>query len=67
MLLSEWNIEDAKVAWQEEAIEIGVMQGRERRELEIARNALSEGFSFEAIQRITGLGRQTIEGLNLKS
>jgi len=56
MLLSEWNIEDAKVAWQEES--------REEERLIIARNALAEGFSFETVQKITGLDTDTIESLN---
>jgi len=56
MLLSEWNIEDAKVAWQEES--------RVERELEIARNALAKGSSIEFIHEITGLDIETIESLN---
>jgi len=56
MLLSEWNIEDAKVAWQEES--------REEERLIIARNALAKGSSIEFIREITGLDIDTIESLN---
>jgi hypothetical protein len=52
MLLTEWNLDDAKVAWREEA--------REETQEEIARNALAEGLSIETVQKITGLNMETI-------
>ena len=52
MLLTEWNLDDAKVAWREEA--------REETQEEIARNALAEGASVEFVQKITGLDMETI-------
>ena len=55
MLLTEWNTEEAKVVWREEA--------QEEKAMEIARNALAEGFSVEAIQKITGLDLETINKL----
>ena len=59
MLLTEWNIEEAKEVWREEAWK----EGREGREMEIARNALAEGFSVEIVQKITGLEIETIENI----
>ena len=59
MLLTEWNWDDAQRVWREEAWE----DGREERELEIARNALAEDFSIESIQKITGLSLETVEKL----
>ena len=57
MLLTEWNMDDAKIAWREEA--------REETQEEIARNALAEGASVEFVQKITGLDMETI--LELKN
>ena len=59
MLLTEWNWDDAKEVWREEAWE----EGREERELEIARNALAEGSAVEFIQKITGLSLETVKKL----
>jgi predicted transposase/invertase (TIGR01784 family) len=47
MLITEWNWDDAKEVWQEEA--------REERDKEIVRNALAEGVSLEVIQKLPGL------------
>jgi hypothetical protein len=74
MLLTEWNWDDAKEVWQEEARETGMEQGlaqglnqgRESRNVEIAKNALKEGFPITAIQKITGLSIETIEQLALE-
>ena len=55
MLLTEWNLEDAKKVWYED--------GREEGREEIARNALAEGVSIEIIQKITGLDMGTIKSL----
>jgi hypothetical protein len=46
MLLTEWNLEDARAVWFEDG---------ERKGLEnVARNALCEGATIEFVQRITG-------------
>ncbi|MDR1257095.1 MAG: Rpn family recombination-promoting nuclease/putative transposase [Spirochaetaceae bacterium] len=59
MLLTEWKWEDAlQVRWEE-----GKEEGREERDMVIARNALSEGASPEFVRKITGLDLQTITQL----
>jgi len=55
MLYTEFNIEEAKEVWQEEA--------REERDRAIARNALAEGSTPEFVHKITGLDLETIQGL----
>jgi len=55
MLLTEWNTEEAKVVWREE--------GREEKGMEIARNALAEGFSVETVQKITGIDIKSIQNI----
>jgi predicted transposase YdaD len=55
MLITEWNTEDAKVVWREEA--------QEEKAMEIARNALVEGLSIEVIHNITGLDIEAIKRL----
>ena len=55
MLLTEWNTEDALAVRFEE--------GREEREMEIARNALSEGATLEFVQKITGLDIDAIRNI----
>ena len=55
MLITEWNTEDAKVVWREEA--------QEEKAMEIARNALAEGLSIEVIHDITGLDVEAIKRL----
>jgi len=67
MLLTEWNWDDAKEVWQEEAredgIEIGLKKGELKKALDIARNALAEGVSLELVQKITGLDIEAIKNL----
>ena len=58
-MLLEWNLEEAKTAWREEAWE----EGREEDREEIIRNALAEGFSIEAIQKISGLDIKSIQNI----
>jgi hypothetical protein len=59
MLLTEWNWEDAlQVRWEE-----GMEKGMEKRDIVIAKNALSEGASPEFVRKITGLDIQTITQL----
>jgi hypothetical protein len=57
MLTAEWNWEDAKQVWQEEAREEGREEGLER----VARNALAEGVPIAVIEKITGLSYEVIE------
>jgi hypothetical protein len=59
MLITEWNWDDAREVWHKEGLEEGLDKGRE----EIARKALSEGVSFEIVQKITGLDRETLKNL----
>jgi len=63
MLLTEWNLEDAKKVWYEDGLEDGREEGREEKELEIARNALAEGSTPEFVQKITGLDIEIIRKL----
>ena len=71
MLITEWNTEEAKKVWYEEAHEEGLEKGLalglkqlEQSKEETARKALAEGLSIEIIQRITGLDAQAINNLN---
>ena len=63
MLLSEWNLEEAKTAWCEEAWEEGHEEGREEGRMEIIRNILAEGFPIETVQKITGLDIKSIQNI----
>jgi predicted transposase/invertase (TIGR01784 family) len=56
MLLTEWNWDDAKEVWQEEARE----EGRADASREIARKMREMGDSPEKIQLLTGLSPETI-------
>ena len=68
MLALQWNINDAKAAWQEEAREEGMQQGIGIGEIqkseEIALKMLSKGKSFEEIQEFTDLTIQRIQELS---
>ena len=55
MLMAEWNLDDA--------LATRYAEGREERDLEIARNALVKGYSLEQIQEIIGLDLETLAGL----
>jgi hypothetical protein len=55
MVLTEWNLEEAKVAWHEE--------GREEGREEVARNALAKGLPLDVIHEITGLDIQAIQNI----
>jgi predicted transposase/invertase (TIGR01784 family) len=63
MLFGEWKLEDALVVEREEGIEEGLERGREKRETEIAKNALTKGASVEFISEITGLSAEAIQSL----
>ena len=56
MLYTEFNIDEAKEVWQEEA--------REERDIEIARNLLAEGSTAEFVHKTTGLDLKTIQDLS---
>jgi len=58
MLLTEWNTEEAKAVWYEEA--------QEEKAMEIARNALAEGASVEFVKKTTGLDMETIMDLQAR-
>jgi len=55
MLLTEWNLEEAKIAWHEE--------GREEGLEKVARNALTKGLPLDVIHEITGLDIQAIQNI----
>ncbi|MCL2411085.1 MAG: Rpn family recombination-promoting nuclease/putative transposase [Treponema sp.] len=75
MLLTEWNIEDAKEVWKEEAWETGHAAGhvaghaeghavgQVEGKREIARKMKEFGESIEKIQMFTGLAAETIQAL----
>ena len=44
-------------------LEEAIMTGEQKKSLEVARNALAEGYSIDSIQRITGLDMETIASL----
>ena len=60
MLLTDWNLEDAKKVWYEDGMEKGREDGQEEEKLRIARNLMAEGSLPEFVQKITGLDIETI-------
>jgi len=69
MLMTEWNLDDAKQVWYEEGREEGHVEGHEegfkKRDNELidnARKALADGIPIEHIQKITGFDLETIKG-----
>jgi predicted transposase/invertase (TIGR01784 family) len=75
MLLTEWNLEDAKQVWYEDGLidgmekglekgmEKGLEKGMEKGLEQTARKALAEGLSIEIVQKITGLSSEEIDKL----
>ena len=59
MLLTEWNWDDAKEVWQEEAREEGHIQEK----LEIARKMKNAGRPISEIEEFTGLSSESIKDL----
>jgi len=55
MQITDWNLEDAKAVWREEA--------REECREETARNALAEGLPLQTVQKITGLDMEALKSL----
>ena len=71
MLLTEWNMEDAKQVWFkegkeegiEEGLEKGMEKGMEKGIEKTARNALAKGVSIELVHEITGLDVGTLRDI----
>jgi predicted transposase/invertase (TIGR01784 family) len=71
MLITEWDWDKYVEVQRREAVEEGIivgreeglMKGREKRSEEIARSALAEGASVEFVRKITGLDSDTIQRL----
>ena len=61
----DWNLEEAKEVWQEDAREEGreegMEKGREEGREDVARNAIAKGLPVELIHDITGLEIELIE------
>jgi len=63
MLTTEWNLDDAKEVWQEEAREDGIVIGEERGVMQTAKNMLAKGYSDDEIIGITNLSQEQITAL----
>ena len=65
MALSDWTtgIDTATEKGIEIGIEKGIEKGAMQKQIEIARNLLSEGLSMELIRKTTGLDVETIQSL----
>ncbi len=67
MLLTEWNWDDAKEVWQEEAFEVGEMIGETRGRKETALALLQDGlYSKEKIAEMTKLELTEVEALAMQ-
>ena len=60
MLLTEWNWDDAKEVWQEEARE----EGENKKALEIARKMKNAGRPIVEIEEFTGLSSEVIQQIS---
>ena len=63
MLDWQWNIDDAKTAWQDEAREEGIEQGERQRAEKIAVNLIRMGLPAQNICDATGLPPQRVQEL----
>jgi hypothetical protein len=54
MLLTEWNWDDAKAVWREEALEEGLQRGRKRRDGELLA-LIEKGYSAEQLRGVLTL------------
>jgi predicted transposase YdaD len=63
MMKTEWNWDKYVEVQRREAVEEGLMKGREKRNEEIARSALLKGLSPEMVSEITGLDTDTLQRL----
>ena len=59
MLDFQWDLDEAKIAWQKQ----GENKGRAEERVSIALNMISEGFSLEQIQKLTKLSIEKIKEL----
>jgi predicted transposase/invertase (TIGR01784 family) len=66
MVLSEWNLDEAKEVWQEEARDEGRVEGREEKALETAKNLLGMGLSPEQVAQGTGLDIEIVKNISLQ-
>ena len=57
------GLEEGRKAGRKEGHQQGREEGQEMATINIARNALAEGFPIEVIQKITGLDLETIKQL----
>ncbi len=57
------DVRDAVNYAREEGEEFGLKKGEEMKSIEIAKNALKEGFSSEIISKLTGLSIEEMEVL----
>jgi predicted transposase/invertase (TIGR01784 family) len=58
--------EQAKESGKMEGIDIGVVKGKEERNVEIAQVLFSEGFSIDKIATITGLTMEQLQSIQPK-
>ena len=63
MLTLEWDINEARQAWREDALEEGRAEGIEEGRAEVALKMLSRGFSPKEIHDITELPIERINQL----
>ena len=78
-MLLEWNLEEAKTAWREEAweeglekgleegLEKGLEEGLEKGLEKVARNALNKGMPLDLIHEITGLDIKSIQNIQAEN
>ena len=58
------DLQSKLVTAKREGISEGITKGKREEKLEIARNALAAGASYDFIKKITGLDMETIENLH---
>jgi len=71
MQITDWNLEDAKAVWREEAREEGIAQGRaaerEQANERFVRNLLAEGIPIETIARLAELPVEQVRALSVRN
>jgi predicted transposase YdaD len=63
MLITEWNIEDAKKVWYEDGMEKGREEGWEEESFNIAQNLVKLGLPIETIISATQLDPEKVKAL----